>query len=125
MVGGVISLIHDQPTNEFNPRGLFNYHWVDDHINDTADVGTNCQDTEQSLRFVMLTVLGPAAINEDNSSSWSTRQKALGLVLDLLTETVSMPPSKVIETKAIVRAALIRHRCGDLTIGCCSAVCAM
>ncbi|KAE9052141.1 hypothetical protein PR003_g1012 [Phytophthora rubi] len=106
VVGGAISFIHGHTTNQLNPLGFFSYHWVDDHINVAADVGSNCSDMEQSLRLAMLTVLGPAAINEDKFSGWNTKQKALGLIFDSTAGVVSMPADKIAKAYRIVRAAL-------------------
>ncbi|EGZ14076.1 hypothetical protein PHYSODRAFT_510373, partial [Phytophthora sojae] len=73
IVGGAIAFIHGVSSNLFQPRGLFNYYWVDDHINVAADVGSNCADAYISLRNAMITVLGDGAINEGQFTPWSTR----------------------------------------------------
>ncbi|KAE9309301.1 hypothetical protein PF008_g20738 [Phytophthora fragariae] len=84
---------------------MFNYYWVDDHINVATDLGTNCQDAEHSLRHAMTTILGPDAVNEDKLSEWGTRHQALGLIFDTVSGTISMPPAKVIKATACVAAA--------------------
>lgn len=82
-VGGAIAHIHGHTTNIYNPGGFYCYHWVDDHINVAGDVGTNCLDMDQSLRYAMVSVLGSTATNKEKFSSWSTHQKALGLYVRL------------------------------------------
>jgi hypothetical protein len=106
VVGGAISFIHGHTTNELNPRGFFNYHWVDDHVNVGVDVGSNCQDIELSLRFAMLLVLDPAAINEEKFTVWNSRLKALRLIFESVAGTVSMPPDKVTKSISIVTTSL-------------------
>jgi hypothetical protein len=105
-IGGAISFIHGHTTNELNPRGFFNYHWVDDHVNVGVDVGSNCQDIELSLRFAMLLVLDPAAINEEKFTVWNSRLKALRLIFESVAGTVSMPPDKVTKSISIVTTSL-------------------
>lgn len=47
VVGGAIAILHSASVNRYQPDGMFNHYWVDDHINVAADLGTNCQDAEK------------------------------------------------------------------------------
>ncbi|GMG16751.1 unnamed protein product [Phytophthora fragariaefolia] len=87
------------------PGGFFNYHWVDDHINVVADVGSACDDANRSLRYAMVAVLGADAINTKKFTEWNTRQRVLGLVFDSVAETVFMPTEKIIKAQGIVATA--------------------
>lgn len=91
---------------------MFNYYWVDDHINVAADLGTNCRDAEHSLRHAMTTILGPDAVNEDKFVEWGTRQQALGVIFDTVAGTISMLPAKIVKAIAWVAAA---YRSSDLS----------
>ncbi|OWZ01550.1 hypothetical protein PHMEG_00027034, partial [Phytophthora megakarya] len=102
IVGGAISYVHGRHTNSINPAGIFNYHWVDDHVNVAAKIGLNCADMERSLRFAMVSVLGAAAINEDKFSDWASSQNVLGLRFDTVARTVSMAQSKINKARSIV-----------------------
>ncbi|POM64007.1 Secreted protein [Phytophthora palmivora] len=62
--GGAISHIHGSHMNTICPTGYFNYHWVDDHINVTANIGSSCREMDRSLRFVIVAILGADAIND-------------------------------------------------------------
>ncbi|KAE9098190.1 hypothetical protein PF010_g15654 [Phytophthora fragariae] len=95
VISGGIAFVHSTSVNRYQPDGMFNYYWVDDHINVAADIGTNCADAEQSLRYAMKTILGADAVNEDKFTPWSSRQNALGLICDTVDGTVSMPPNKI------------------------------
>ncbi|OWY92834.1 hypothetical protein PHMEG_00037997, partial [Phytophthora megakarya] len=105
IVGGAIAYVHGNSTTNQQPDGMFNYYSVDDHINVAADIGSNCNDAEQSLRLAMTTILGPTAVNEDKFTSWKTRQKALGLIFDTVAGTVSMPAAQITKAAACVNAA--------------------
>ncbi|OWZ10571.1 LOW QUALITY PROTEIN: hypothetical protein PHMEG_00016564 [Phytophthora megakarya] len=100
-VGGATAYSHGNSASWYRPAEPFNYYWVDDHFNVAANVGTNCSDVEQSLRRAMITVLGHGAINEDKFTSWSSRQKLLGLVFDSAKSTVVMPVSKIHKAKTL------------------------
>ncbi|GMF21047.1 unnamed protein product [Phytophthora fragariaefolia] len=63
IAGGAIAHVHGSHTTKQFPCGFFNYHWVDDHINVVADVGSACDDANRSLRYAMVVVLGADAIN--------------------------------------------------------------
>ncbi|KAE9001586.1 hypothetical protein PR003_g17657 [Phytophthora rubi] len=54
---------------------MFNYDWVDDHINFAADIGTNCADAEQSLRYAMTAIARPDAVNQTNSPPGARAKK--------------------------------------------------
>jgi hypothetical protein len=61
VVSGTIAFAHGVNGNRHNPTGFFNYHWVKDHVNIAADVGSNCEDMERSLRYAMPAILGSGA----------------------------------------------------------------
>ncbi|OWZ14913.1 Secreted protein [Phytophthora megakarya] len=46
IVGGAVSHVHDCHYNDANPTELFNYHWVDDHINVASNVGRTLKDMD-------------------------------------------------------------------------------
>ena len=73
--------------------------WCDDHNCIEQDVGSRLGEAEISLRRAMVEVLGPRACNEEKFSSWFTRGKSLGLVWDLDSQTLSMPPGKIEKAK--------------------------
>ena len=105
LFGRAISFRHGRCSNALNPRGFFNYHWVDDHVNVVVATAANQDECERSLRAAMLSVLGPEAINEDKFSKWSTRLKVLGLIFDTVAGTVSMPEDKLIKARTAVATA--------------------
>ncbi|KAG2502690.1 hypothetical protein JM16_009640 [Phytophthora kernoviae] len=105
IAGGAIAHTHGSHTNGVSPTGFFNYHWVDDHINVAADIGTACDDMDRSLRFAIVSVLGADAINTKKFTNWDTRQRVLGLEFDSIAELVSMPAAKVEKARRIVAAA--------------------
>ncbi|EGZ30551.1 hypothetical protein PHYSODRAFT_477616, partial [Phytophthora sojae] len=105
IVGGAVSYVHGSHFNADNPDGFFHYHWVDDHINVTATVGSNRADMDRSLRFALLAVLGEGAINEDKFTPWAPVQTVLGLQFDTHSRTVSMPESKILKARRLVVAA--------------------
>ncbi|GMF51323.1 unnamed protein product [Phytophthora fragariaefolia] len=84
---------------------FFNYHWVDDHINVAADVGTNCEDMERSLRYAMTTIIGSGAVNEDKFTEWNTSQKILGLQFETIAETIAIPAAKIAKARNLVASA--------------------
>jgi len=102
---GAIAHVHGSHTNDLFPEGFFNYHWVDDHINVSADIGQSCSEADRSLRFAMVTVLGADAINVKKFTAWSTKQRVLGLEFDSIAETVSMPAEKITKARRIVADA--------------------
>ncbi|KAE9186556.1 hypothetical protein PF005_g20800 [Phytophthora fragariae] len=105
IAGGAVAYVHGSHTTDVFPDGIFNYHWVDDHINVAADVGTACDDADRSLRYAMVAVMGADAINAKKFTDWNTRQRVLGLVFDFEVETVSMPMEKILKARGIVAAA--------------------
>ncbi|ETP40653.1 hypothetical protein F442_12058 [Phytophthora nicotianae P10297] len=106
VLGGAVAFIHGSSTDAAHPDGYYNYHWVDDHVNVTADIGSCCADVERSLRFAMAAVMGPSAVNEDKFSPWCTRQKVLGLIFDTSPATVAMPASKTTKARNMIANAL-------------------
>ncbi|ETM42712.1 hypothetical protein L914_11690 [Phytophthora nicotianae] len=106
VLGGAVAFIHGSSTDAAHPDGYYNYHWVDDHVNVTADIGSCCADVERSLRFAMAAVMGPSAVNEDKFSPWCTRQKVLGLIFDTSPATVAMPASKITKARNMIANAL-------------------
>ncbi|EGZ12499.1 hypothetical protein PHYSODRAFT_517512 [Phytophthora sojae] len=105
IAGGAVAYVHGSHTTGEYPGGVFNYHWVDDHINVAADIGTSCEDVDRSLRYAMAAVLGADAINTKKFTDWNTRQRVLGLMFDTVAETVSIPTEKIIKARSIVAAA--------------------
>ncbi|KAG6580279.1 Secreted protein [Phytophthora cinnamomi] len=105
IAGGAVAYVHGSHTTDTIPDGFFNYHWVGDHINVAADIGTSCDDANRSLRYAMVAVLGADAINAKKFTDWNTRQRVLGLVFDSVAETVSMPPEKILKAREIVADA--------------------
>ncbi|RAW40232.1 hypothetical protein PC110_g3546 [Phytophthora cactorum] len=95
ILGGAVAFIHGSTGDGHHPFGFYNYHWVDDLINVTADVGSRCADIEWSLRHAMTSVMGLTAVNNHKFTSWSTRQKILGIIFDTKCCTVAMPDSKI------------------------------
>ncbi|KAE8906570.1 hypothetical protein PF003_g9169 [Phytophthora fragariae] len=110
IAGGAVAYVHGSHTTDVFPDGIFNYHWVDDHINVAADVGTACDDADRSLRYAMVAVMGADAINAKKFTDWNTRQRVLGLVFDFEVETVSMPMEKILKARGIVAAAFALRR---------------
>ncbi|KAG6616667.1 Secreted protein [Phytophthora cinnamomi] len=51
IAGCAVAYVHGSHTTDTFPNGFFNYHWVDDHINVAADIGTSCDDANRSLSF--------------------------------------------------------------------------
>ncbi|ETN06449.1 hypothetical protein PPTG_23382 [Phytophthora nicotianae INRA-310] len=68
VLGGAVAFIHGSSPDAAHPNRYYNYHWVDDHVNVTADIGSCCADVERSLRFAVAAVMGPSAVNEDKFS---------------------------------------------------------
>ncbi|OWZ15058.1 LOW QUALITY PROTEIN: hypothetical protein PHMEG_00011366 [Phytophthora megakarya] len=66
------SLVQGCHYNDANPTGFFNYHWVDDHINVAANVGTTLNDMDLSLRFAMETILGVEEVNDEKFTPCNT-----------------------------------------------------
>ncbi|GMF51163.1 unnamed protein product [Phytophthora fragariaefolia] len=54
IAGGSIAYVHGSHTTKQFPGSFFNYHWVDDHINVVADVGSACDSANRSLRYAMV-----------------------------------------------------------------------
>ncbi|OWZ13758.1 hypothetical protein PHMEG_00012862 [Phytophthora megakarya] len=70
IVGGAVSHVHDSQHNAVNPVGRFNYHWVDDHINVSANIGISLECMNRSFRFAMAAILGAEAINDEKITPW-------------------------------------------------------
>lgn len=102
VAGDAVAYIHGHTVNDWNPYGFFDYHWVDDHVLIAAALGSNCKETERSLRAAILAVLGPAAINEEKFTKWNPKQKILGLIFDSTANTVSVPQDKIEKALALV-----------------------
>jgi hypothetical protein len=105
ILGGAVAFVHGQSYDGSRPTGMFNYHWVDDHVNVSPEIGSLCADSERSLRHAMVADLGPAAVNEEKFTPWRTRQKVLGLVFDTAAETMAMPGAKIEKAQRLVSAA--------------------
>ncbi|OWZ02276.1 LOW QUALITY PROTEIN: hypothetical protein PHMEG_00026192 [Phytophthora megakarya] len=105
IIGGAISHVHGSQYNAVNPTGFFNYHWVNDHINVAANIGTSLEDMNRSLRVAMAAILGAEAINDEKFTSWKTQQRVFGLEFDSVAETVSIPASKISKARNIVASA--------------------
>ena len=102
VVGGAISFVHGSSTNTFHPRGFFNYHWVDDHVNIALATGNNLVECTRSLRSAMVSILGTEAINEEKFTPWAESLKALGLLFDTVSETVAMPLVKIEKARRLI-----------------------
>ncbi|GMF48086.1 unnamed protein product [Phytophthora fragariaefolia] len=112
IVGGAISYVHGNHTNELYPSGFLKYHWVDDHINVYANIVASCSNIDRSLRYTMVMMLGLEAINDKKFTSWNTCQRVLGLEFDTVNEIVSMRGSKIDKDRRIVAEA---YAANDLT----------
>lgn len=108
VVGDAIAHVHGTTDNAY-PEGFFNYHWVDGHVCIAADIASNCEAVEQSLRAAMAIVLGPDAVNDDKFTPWSTSQKVLGLVFDTTAGTVAIPAAKIAKSLDTVNRANHAH----------------
>jgi hypothetical protein len=75
--------------------GFHNLVYCDDHIMiDQAD-SFEARAAAISLRRAMIAVLGTTACNEDKFTQWARRCKALGLIFDFDSRTVTMPAPKI------------------------------
>ncbi|OWY93270.1 hypothetical protein PHMEG_00037397, partial [Phytophthora megakarya] len=101
IVGGTVSHVHGCHYNDANPTGFFNYHWVDDHINVAANVGTTLNDMNRSLRFAMEAILGAEGINDEKFTPWATRQRVLGLEFDSTAELIDKARRIIVEAYAV------------------------
>jgi hypothetical protein len=88
VLGGTVAFLHGSSTNTAHPTGFYNYPWVEEHINVASDFSTTCENIDRSIRWAMMTVVGPGAINEDKFAAWSTRIQVLGLVFNTTTGIV-------------------------------------
>ncbi|KAG3137607.1 hypothetical protein PI126_g17315 [Phytophthora idaei] len=104
-LGGAVAFTHGSAGDGHHPSGFYNYHLIDDHVNVAADVGSRCDDIERSLRRAMTPVIGPTAVNDQKLTSWSTRQKILGLIFDMKCGMVAMPASKISKAQQLVAQA--------------------
>ncbi|OWZ02363.1 hypothetical protein PHMEG_00026088 [Phytophthora megakarya] len=85
--------VHDDTLTTLG--GLRGNVWCDDHTCVEVNHETRCDDANIALRHAMATVLGPTAINDKKFTSWSTQNKALGLMWDTTAGTVSIPANKL------------------------------
>ncbi|GMF42776.1 unnamed protein product [Phytophthora fragariaefolia] len=90
--------------------------WCNDHTCIEVDVKTRCADANISLRQTMATVLGPTAINELKFTTWSTKCKALGLLWDTETATVSIPADKLAKASTRVHKLLATGKASRTTM---------
>jgi hypothetical protein len=75
--------------------GFHNLVYCDDHIMFDHSGHFETLVSDISLRRAMVMVLRTTACNEDKSTRWSRRCKALGLIFDLETLTVTMSAPKI------------------------------
>jgi hypothetical protein len=89
IAGQVIKAIHN------SRPGFQNLVYCDDHI--LIGDGRRFETTVSgiALRRAMVTVLGTTACNEKKFTTWRRQCKALGLISDFDSQTVSMPSSKI------------------------------
>ncbi|POM67287.1 Hypothetical protein PHPALM_16751 [Phytophthora palmivora] len=84
--------------------------WCDDHTCVEVDHGDRCSTANLALRHAMATVLGPTAINDKKFTPWRSQNKALGLLWDTASGTVSIPEDKLTKalrlTEALIATAL-------------------
>lgn len=90
--------------------------WCDDHICVELDTGTCCMEANLALRRTMPVVLGPTAINEEKFTEWSTCIKALGLLCNTESGTVSVPEDKITKAQCRITELLTSDRCTLSTI---------
>ncbi|OWZ07422.1 hypothetical protein PHMEG_00020188 [Phytophthora megakarya] len=98
------TLVHDGTLSTLS--GLRWNVWCDDHTCVEANHETRCDDANITLRHAMATVLGPTAINDKKFTSWSTQNKALGLMWDTTAGTVSIPANKLDKATEQIAATL-------------------
>lgn len=84
--------------------------WCDDHTCVEVDTGQRCYEANIALRRSMAIVLGPTAINKKKFTSWRTNGKALGLLWDTATGTVSIPDDKLSKARARLQTLLDRRQ---------------
>ena len=89
IAGQAIKAIHN------SRPGFNNLVYCDDHIliGDVRRFET--QVSGIALRRAMVTVLGTTACNEKKFTTWQRQCRALGLIFDFDSQTVSMPASKI------------------------------
>ncbi|ETP19848.1 hypothetical protein F441_06301 [Phytophthora nicotianae CJ01A1] len=90
--------------------------WCDDHTCVELDTGTRCFEANLALRKAMAVVLGPNAINEEKFTTWSTSTKALGLIWNTASGTVSVPTEKLSKSLHQIALALNSTNCTLSTI---------
>jgi len=90
--------------------------WCDDHTCVEIDTGTRCMEANLALRRAMATVLGPHALNEDKFTPWSTNIKALGLLWDTVSGTVSIPADKIIKARTRMSETCCSRACSLSTL---------
>lgn len=117
VAGGAIKHIynHSVPYWSGQHRAFDGQAWCDDHISVEQDVGTRLAEANIALRSAMVAVLVPNACNDDKFTSWFTRGKALGLLWDTSTRTVSMPSEKMLKAHLRITRVLEAH---STTRGC-------
>jgi hypothetical protein len=74
---------------------FMNLVWCDDHILMEPRLVCRMSAAAYSLRRAMILVLGTGACNEKKFTPWARQCKALGLMFDLDTMTVSIPAAKI------------------------------
>jgi hypothetical protein len=89
IAGQAIKAIHN------GHPGFHNLVYCDDHIMFGHSGRFETLVSDIALRRAMVMVLGTTACNEDKFTRWSRRCKALGLIFDLETLTVTMPAPKI------------------------------
>ncbi len=75
--------------------GFQNLVYCDDHILIGDSRRFETQVSGIALRRAMVTVLGTTACNEKKFTTWQRQWKALGLIFDFDSQTVSKPASKI------------------------------
>jgi len=89
IAGQAIKAIHN------SRPGFHNLVYCDDHIMLGQAGRFETRVADISLRRAMMMVLGTTACNEEKFTQWARRCKALGLIFDLDTLTVTMPATKI------------------------------
>ncbi|OWZ13803.1 hypothetical protein PHMEG_00012809 [Phytophthora megakarya] len=96
--------VHDDTVSTLG--GLHGNVWCDDHTCVEVNHEPRCDDANIALRHAMTTVLVPMAINDKKFKSWSTQNKAIGLLWDTTAGTVSIPTNKLDKATEQIAATL-------------------
>ncbi|KAK1940652.1 hypothetical protein P3T76_008103 [Phytophthora citrophthora] len=106
-LGGAVAFGHESTRDYAHLEGYYYYLWVDDHVNVATNVATNvasrCTDIDISLRHAMVTIMGPAAVNNKKFTGWSAHQQMLGLIFTHL--FIAMPAPKISKSQRLVASA--------------------